>query len=159
MSWPARRWVVSMSSRHHPAARDARSLSRPPSRRLRPFPLLFKVITKVAPDAKPAIQKFLLKTGYQIVSAVDRGDRVVFLNFGYASLEDDAGRLDAHLGIAENVYAAQMYERVVGAIDVRGKDLLEVGCGRGGGAALVKRHCQPRSLIALDLAPKAIEFC
>jgi ubiquinone/menaquinone biosynthesis C-methylase UbiE len=148
-----------MSSRHQVAVPDARSPGRRPHRRLRPFPLLFKVITKVAPDAKPGIQKLLLKAGYQVVSALDHRDQVIFLNFGYASIEDQAGRLDAQLDVADNLYSAQMYARVVGAVDVRGKDLLEVGCGRGGGAALVARHFQPRSLIGLDLAPKAIAFC
>jgi ubiquinone/menaquinone biosynthesis C-methylase UbiE len=148
-----------MSPGHHPAAPDALSPGRRPGRRLRPFPLLFKIITKVAPGAKPGLQKLILKTGYQIVSALDHGDQVVFLNFGYASIEDQGGRLDEQLDAADNLYAAQMYARVVGAVDVRGKDLLEVGCGRGGGAALVARHFQPGSLIGLDLAPTAIAFC
>jgi ubiquinone/menaquinone biosynthesis C-methylase UbiE len=37
--------------------------------------------------------------------------------------------------------------------------LLEVGCGRGGGAAYVARALGPRRVVAVDLSPRAIALC
>jgi SAM-dependent methyltransferase len=40
-----------------------------------------------------------------------------------------------------------------------GKDVLEVSCGRGGGASYLSRCFAPRALTAVDFAPAAIDFC
>ena len=37
--------------------------------------------------------------------------------------------------------------------------MLDIGCGRGGGAAFVFEHVGPRSLTGLDLAKTAIDNC
>jgi SAM-dependent methyltransferase len=37
--------------------------------------------------------------------------------------------------------------------------VLEVGCGRGGGAAYVARALGPRRVVAVDLSPRAIALC
>jgi ubiquinone/menaquinone biosynthesis C-methylase UbiE len=44
-------------------------------------------------------------------------------------------------------------------MSLRGKDVLEVSCGHGGGAAYVARAFEPRRYMALDLNPAAIRFC
>ena len=43
-------------------------------------------------------------------------------------------------------------------VDLRGRDVLEIGCGRGGGASYVARYLGPRSVTGMDLAPNAVEF-
>src|SRR5262249_9600516 len=49
--------------------------------------------------------------------------------------------------------------RVVSDTDLHGKDVLEVGCGRGGGAAFIAESYAPRSMIGVDLAESAVAFC
>jgi SAM-dependent methyltransferase len=44
-------------------------------------------------------------------------------------------------------------------VDIRGLDVLEVGCGRGGGAAFVFERHQPASLVGLDLSESEIAHC
>jgi SAM-dependent methyltransferase len=44
-------------------------------------------------------------------------------------------------------------------VDVAGRTVLEVGCGRGGGASYVKRYLGPSSMVGMDLADSAVEFC
>jgi len=44
-------------------------------------------------------------------------------------------------------------------VEVRGRDLLEVGCGRGGGASYVMRYLAPRSYTAVDQSAASTEFC
>src|SRR3546814_1642580 len=56
-------------------------------------------------------------------------------------------------------YSIQLYHQTAAALDWTGLDGLEVGCGRGGGASYVARYLKPRSLVGLDIADRAIEFC
>ncbi len=51
-----------------------------------------------------------------------------------------------------------LYHRVAAAVELRGRDVLEVGCGRGGGAAYVAEHLGPRSYAAVDLAEMAVAY-
>jgi len=81
-----------------------------------------------------------------------------FMNYGLAwpageqapalQAEDEADR-----------YCAQLYHRVVCPGQLAGKDALEVGAGRGGGAAFVMRYHDPASLKAVDFSAQAVAFC
>ncbi|MCE5295134.1 MAG: class I SAM-dependent methyltransferase [Chlamydiales bacterium] len=53
----------------------------------------------------------------------------------------------------------QLYNHVVQNIDLAGKDVLEVGCGRGGGGSFILRYKNPRSFIGVDLSDEAISWC
>jgi len=48
---------------------------------------------------------------------------------------------------------------VLQPLALKGKDVLEVGCGRGGGAAFLARYHRPGTLLGVDLSPKAIAWC
>ena len=81
-----------------------------------------------------------------------------FMNYGYA----EPTRLKTcPLAPQEEAerYCAQLYHHVVGNVDLDGKDVLEVSCGRGGGAAYLRRHFSPRIVTGIDIAPAAIAFC
>ena len=53
----------------------------------------------------------------------------------------------------------QLYHHVATQVPLRGKKVLEVSCGHGGGASYLTRTFQPESYIALDLNPVGIRFC
>lgn len=53
----------------------------------------------------------------------------------------------------------QLYHLVASGADLRGKDVLEISSGRGGGAAFVTRHHGPRRYVGMDVASTAVEFC
>ena len=64
-----------------------------------------------------------------------------FMNYGYAPLSADLE------GTAEpERYCLQLYRHLFGNVDLRGKKVVEVSCGRGGGAAHVARHLSAREL-------------
>ena len=44
-------------------------------------------------------------------------------------------------------------------MDLRGKEVLEVSCGHGGGASWITRTMQPAKYTGLDLNPAGIRFC
>ena len=64
-----------------------------------------------------------------------------FMNYGYAPLSAELA------GTAEpEKYCLQLYRHLLGDADLRGKKVVEVSCGRGGGAAHVAATYQPREL-------------
>jgi ubiquinone/menaquinone biosynthesis C-methylase UbiE len=127
-------------------------------RRVRPVRAFLSVLSRLAPNAKPAVQKALIGAAYHLMSKWNRDRNNLFMNYGYAPL-DDANPDPVPPIDDANRYGAQLYYRVAAAIDLRDKDVLEVGCGRGGGAWLAKRYLQPRSVTGVDLAEAAIKFC
>jgi len=90
---------------------------------------------------------------------MDRGANMLFMNYGFADLDTDAGPVSLHPEDEPNRYCIQMYRHVVGDVDLRGLDVLEVGSGRGGGASYMARYLKSRSVIGLDVTGSAIRFC
>jgi ubiquinone/menaquinone biosynthesis C-methylase UbiE len=80
------------------------------------------------------------------------------MNYGYASLDGDGAGEPARSNDPER-FARQLYARVAEAGDLAGKDVLEVGCGRGGGARFIFERFRPRTMTGVDFAPKAISRC
>ena len=80
-----------------------------------------------------------------------------FMNYGYAG-----GRDDTELRPEDEVNRCfiRMYAHVLGlAGSVAGQDVLEVGCGRGGGSAWIARTQGVRSMTGMDLAGSAVALC
>jgi SAM-dependent methyltransferase len=82
---------------------------------------------------------------------------VSFLNYGYAPLDE------APLVLADedqdNRFFIQLYHRVAGGADLAGKDVVEISCGRGGGARYIKRYLHAGSVVGLDRCRQAVAFC
>lgn len=120
---------------------------------------LIRKTNQWAPNFGPWVQKRLIQLTYEMISLRIMSDTDGFMNYGYSPLDD--AELDHSLN-AEEVstgYRANLYRRVVEAADVRGKDVLEVGSGRGAGAAFVRRISDPRSVVGVDLAGRAVAYC
>jgi SAM-dependent methyltransferase len=113
---------------------------------------------KLRRSVKPRLQKWVWNLVYGLASrgTADRGR--AFMNYGYASLEGSHGvgpRTDGD----PDAYGIQLYDRIARSGDLREADVLEVGCGRGGGTAFVFDQHHPRSMVGLDLARSAIARC
>ena len=103
------------------------------------------------PFVRKTVWRFFYDTVHRTVSA----DDFVFMNLGYATEQDES--LTAPIPF--DYYSQRLYERVVSKIELAGKDVLEVGCGRGGGASHVHRTFSPRSLVGVDLSPRGVAAC
>ena len=106
----------------------------------------------------PLIKKAAIKRWYEGLAqaSADVSD-FTFMNYGFVDpkmqpivLED---RDQPHR------FAAQLYHHLCGEASLDGKALLEVGCGRGGGASFVMRTYAPRSMMAIDISPAAVDLC
>ena len=104
-----------------------------------------------------SIRKAIWRMWYPFLTQRLRGDEVLFLNYAYESEppvglplvpEDEANRA-----------CIQLYHHVASQVELRGKDVLEVSCGHGGGASWITRTMQPASYTGLDLNPTGVRFC
>jgi ubiquinone/menaquinone biosynthesis C-methylase UbiE len=92
---------------------------------------------------------------YQFISAIDSEGKLIFMNYGFYF--DKEITLEKNDEI--NRYAIQLYHKVASAVELSGKDVLEIGSGRGGGASYIKRYLNPQTLTAVDISENAISFC
>jgi SAM-dependent methyltransferase len=103
------------------------------------------------------IRKAIWKVWYPLLTRWLHGEEVLFLNYAYA--EDPPMGIPLAPGDEPNRACIQLYHHVATQMDLRGKNVLEVSCGHGGGASYLTRTLQPKSYTALDLNPAGINFC
>ncbi len=134
--------------------------------------MLFRFMKMLLASA-PGVRRMTTRLAYEAMSRFYSGHDVPFLNFGYASLDGDGKTLKLDPGDEENRFFIQLYSQVVaGAMGkgpstvssarspsgpaLEGLDVLEIGCGRGGGAAWIARNLGPKRLVATDISPSAV---
>ena len=93
---------------------------------------------------------------YWYISKVDKKSDITFMNYGYSK---GSHEIALNENDRKNKYPAQLYDYVANNIDIKGKDVLEVGCGRGGGLSYINRYLSPKTVTGLDLNSRAIKFC
>lgn len=112
----------------------------------------------VVPSIKPRLQTAWSRVMYSTLSLMLKEDSK-FLNYGYAPIDSSGAELELDTKDKSEQVSAQLYFRVAGAIDLHGKDVLEIGCGRGGGAAFVAKYLHPASMTGVDLSDRAVQHC
>jgi SAM-dependent methyltransferase len=124
----------------------------------RPIIFLLWRAPGLGPETRARVQKSFTRTLYRFLNRMmDGGDAGGFMNYGYAPTGASDGHLELPLESEDDRYSIQLYERVAGAVELRGLDVLEVGCGRGAGAAFLYEHFRPASLTGLDFVPASID--
>lgn len=107
----------------------------------------------------PSVRRTLWRGFYGAVATYfRRAEYWTLMNYGY--VDDDPAALP-QLGSADwpERYPIYLYHRVAARVDLRNRDVLEVGSGRGGGASYVKRYLGARHVLGVDIATSAITFC
>jgi SAM-dependent methyltransferase len=107
----------------------------------------------------PGLGRLTVKLWYHYMTRLDRNADMIFMNYGFADLDDQAVRVHLEPDDEKTRLGIQLYHHVAGSVDLRGKDVLEVGSGRGGGASYVARYLGPRSMMGVDVAEPATRFC
>jgi SAM-dependent methyltransferase len=104
-----------------------------------------------------SFNRLVSKYFYRIQTRLFAADDVVFLNIGYE--EDPPMALPLAECDEPNRFYIQLYHRMATQADIAGRQVLEVGCGHGGGASYLTRTLHPASYTGLDLNRAAIAFC
>lgn len=103
----------------------------------------------------PGIEGWLWKWWYQRLAAAYKTKDLRFMNYGYA--QDSS--LPLNTADEQNRLFIQLYHHTLSGVDLQGKQVLEVGSGRGGGTDYVARYLSPSSIIGVDIAKNAVDLC
>jgi ubiquinone/menaquinone biosynthesis C-methylase UbiE len=128
----------------------------------------------------PGFRKLTRRAMYQAMARFVQRHDWTFMNYGYApsaagaTAAETAASIDAETaasidaetaplalddGDEQNRYCIQLYHHVAGAVDLTGRRVLEVGSGRGGGAAFIHRYLHPAEMVGLDFSEQAVDLC
>ncbi|MDX1483676.1 MAG: class I SAM-dependent methyltransferase [Alphaproteobacteria bacterium] len=107
-----------------------------------------------------ARRRWLFRNLFELIARLSGNERGwTFMNYGYAAFGGPDPRPDLTPEEEVQEVCCALYDRVASAVPIADKDVVEVSCGRGGGAAYVARHLRPRSMTGIDIAHAAIDFC
>jgi len=106
----------------------------------------------------PWLRRQLWRWWYNRLAKQHQAGDWTFMNYGFVppagepalalSATDESDRL-----------CIQLYHRVASATDLSGRDVLEVGSGRGGGASFIARYHRPARMTGVDFSPTAVALC
>jgi cytochrome P450/SAM-dependent methyltransferase len=118
--------------------------------------------TARSPRIKPIgttslFKKLMSKYWYPFLSRRWDAEDVLLINYGYE--EDPPMALPLKGSDESHRYSIQLYHRTATQTDLKGKKVLEVSCGHGGGSSYVVRTLGPAAYTALDINPDGINFC
>jgi ubiquinone/menaquinone biosynthesis C-methylase UbiE len=116
--------------------------------------ILFVALT----DASLRLRQKLWRWVYDKIASSDSSGQFVFMNYGYKD-NDKHQSLSLKHEDEPFRYFIQLYDFVVSDINLNDKDIMEVGCGRGGGGAFILAYKSPHSFTGIDLSETAINWC
>ena len=113
---------------------------------------IFATILKFSPAS---LQNRLWKWWYQRISKAHNKVDFRFMNYGF--LDNNSPVLEPE----DEPYRLfiQLYHMNIRDIDLKNKQVLEVGSGRGGGASWIAKSKKPSSLIGVDFSKEAVSLC
>lgn len=105
------------------------------------------------------LKRLLWRRWYDYLAEIDRDADLLFMNYGFSDAEPHESVLPLLDAEERYRYCIQLYHRACRTVDLAGKEVLEVGCGRGGGTAYLASRFGPAAIKGVDFSRKAIEFC
>src|SRR6202008_2259104 len=92
------------------------------------------------------------------LEAVGVADSSFFLNYGYVPTGfNDESAFTIREGTF-NANSVRLVFEVIGPVDLNDRTIVEIGCGRGGNAAVVAEKISGQ-VIGIDMSSEAISFC
>ena len=92
------------------------------------------------------------------LEAVGVADSSFFLNYGYVPTDSNNESSFTIRPGTFNANSVRLVFEVIGSVDLNDRTIVEIGCGRGGNAALVAEKFSGQ-VIGVDMSSEAIAFC
>ncbi len=121
--------------------------------------IVLNALEQVTLNGSSVRRKATIRFWYQLLSRLDTQALMPLMNYGYAALDPHSPIIPLPAEEEPHRYGLQLYRRVAGAADLPGRSVLEIGCGRGGGAAHLARTLKPATYTGMDFSQRAIAFC
>ena len=102
-------------------------------------------------------KRFNAKVTYELLAKNIPAEDWHFMNYGYTPNSSEPG-LELPNDPKIQKYSLQMYHYLAAKAELLGKQVLEIGSGRGGGAKHVASHFKPASYTGLDIAASAVDL-
>ncbi len=106
----------------------------------------------------PPVKRLLWRGWYEFLARRYRDWQWTFMNYGHRPPHGTAP-LTLAPGDEPDRSCIQLYHLVASAVDLTGREVLEVGSGRGGGASFVARYLRPSRVVGVDVSPQSVAFC
>lgn len=108
-------------------------------------------------EHSPLLRRLLWRWWYGRLASKHQSGDWTFMNYGFVPPEGAALALKPE-DEADRT-CIQLYHRVASAAGLAGKEVLEVGSGRGGGASFLARYHRPARITGADFSPQAVALC
>ena len=76
----------------------------------------------------------MFRIWYRYVNNIDKNAEILFMNYGYSDNDQEIPMDEQN---EPNRYSIQLYLLLVCATEIKNKDIVEIGCGRGGGLSYI----------------------
>jgi SAM-dependent methyltransferase len=106
-----------------------------------------------------AVRRFVWRACYEALAKRVPTRDWAFMNYGYAPTTVNASTPPLKSSDERDRLCIQLYLHAIDNFDLRDRDVLEVGSGRGGGASYISRYLQPRSMTGMDFSQQAVDLC
>jgi ubiquinone/menaquinone biosynthesis C-methylase UbiE len=123
---------------------------------LKEYKLKLKLNSKTNMTLKLKFREYLFRIWYSYVNKIDKNAEVLFMNYGF---HDKNQKIIMDEQNENNRYSIQLYHHLASAVELENKDIVEVGCGRGGGLSYIARNFSTASAVGVDLNKHAVSFC
>ncbi|HEX7999710.1 MAG TPA: methyltransferase domain-containing protein [Pyrinomonadaceae bacterium] len=87
------------------------------------------------------------------------GQDAIFLNYGYVPTNEPQYAQAELAPQRRSRNSVKLVLETIGDCALEGKDVLDVGCGRGGTVATIKEFFNAATITGVDLSPNAVKFC
>ncbi len=104
----------------------------------------------------PKLKRFFWKKWYTALAKKIDDPDLKFMNYGFFK-EGFTPKLSKNDELER--YPIQLYHHLVSKTDVSGKELLEIGSGRGGGSDYITRIFNPLKVTGIDISTSAVSLC
>ena len=120
---------------------------------------IFLFLTGISPKLK----RNLWRWWYQFIAKLYQKNDWQFMNYGFCDLNSELSPINLSENDEINRYFIQLYHYVITSTDIEENDfstkkVLEVGCGRGGGASYIAKYFNPKHMMGLDFSEENIKL-